>query len=114
MTELFLSETFYTTLSDDGFGWINNIGPSLSYEMWVINRIHTQCDSEKEAYLYMHRRGQLIGGTYSGNFDTSETSIELHPGQDISFHYENGDAGAPAVITIEGQRTIKADIGWPS
>lgn len=114
MTKLFLSETYPTRLSQDGISWITDVGPSLSYETWSIHRIQTYCESDMESYLYMYRRGRLIGGTYSGNFDTSETTLELHPGQDISFHYTNGDPGALATVTVEGDRIIHANVGWPS
>lgn len=83
--ETYLNETDILV----GIHWIRSIGPVLSWEKWQITVIHTESNSNEESKLWVYRKGRPIQGTYSGNFDSSDTNITLYPGESLDFKWEN-------------------------
>lgn len=99
-----------------GVHWISNVGPPLSWERWTITSIHTESNSDSESQLWVYRRGRPVQGSYSGNFDTSDTRVELQPGEELSFKWENVtyDPQVPtqyyAEIVLIGERLLRGKL----
>lgn len=111
-TELQLSESRTITLRSDGTGEIFDFGPFTQFEKWVINVMQTVCNSASETELIVYRRNHAIAGTYSGNFDTNDSRIVLHPGERLSFRYSNGSAGSIATVTLDGERWLRGRLAY--
>lgn len=114
-TSLQLSEERSVTLDSNGEGWIRAVGPQQYGEEWHITNIQTRCvNSVDESRLFIFRNGtsQMVEGTYSGNLDNSNTTLELRAGETLWFKYERGTEGAFGTVTISGDRFLAGRRGY--
>ena len=96
-------------LNGTGYGYVRL---SPQGEKWEIRRTFVQCSTrtnEARCVVYGQQIGEqyALDGTYSGSSgDTSDTVIYLEDGQPLFVEWSGGDAGATAVVTISGWRSV--------
>lgn len=107
-----LMEQFNVTLDALGAGWIRGVGPRQQRERWEITSMQTTVETpagsaEARLYVYQDSTDRLIQGSYSGNLDTSDSTVMLQAGQKLNFRYEMGEPTKIARITIDGRRYVR-------
>lgn len=73
---------------------------------WKVSRITTTGTSAVPPSLTIRRgsaTGSVVDTTRFGNMDTSETSLDVYPGESLWGVYAGGSAGATMVLYIEGE-----------
>lgn len=82
--------------------------PSLEY--WDITSIGVQTTDPTDSTVIPEARVTLDGifkeGTYSGNFDASDTHYHIEKGQRFVCTWTGGTAGRTATFTLNGTRTL--------
>lgn len=109
-TEYDLSVDRSGTFLADGTAYIDGVGPAQYGERWEIESIQTLVEGsvdESRLRIMQDGRTRVIQGTYSGNFDTSDSHISLQSGQKLYFAYERGTPGATARVTVNGRKFIR-------
>lgn len=106
---------FYTqsvVLDENGYGSIVGVGPAFQGSRWRIERLTTNINaqsSDPPAELRVFRGAisdtTIIEGTYSGNFDISDSVILLQHNESLSFEWRFGPPNLAAVVRIEGTYT---------
>lgn len=105
---LFHVET--VTLDAGGYGVVTGIGPDFQGSQWNVTRITTHVESDEQfgqptefrVYRGPVSATTLLEGTYSGDFDTSDSHFQLQHGERFSVEWRYGPAGKTAVCRIEG------------
>jgi hypothetical protein len=110
MRSLALEQTFQTVLDGSGNG-IVLFGPSLYGEEWTVTRTGVLTSSAAittaaipQVQLYVASR--FIDGTYTGSNNTSDTTYQVHSGQQIQVTFLGGQPGDTATVSVSGTRNL--------
>lgn len=102
-----LNETKSATFDASGNATVTYSPPSLEY--WDISSTGVQTTDPSssttipEAKVYLD--GVFKEGTYSGNFDSSDTPFHIEKGQRFECRWTGGTAGITATFTLNGKRS---------
>lgn len=105
------------TLDGSGNGTIT-LGPAKSNERWEVNGVAVSVSAnmvglvvfepQLKAYRDVVSVTTLIGGTYSGSFDSdSAFNYVVYPGRKIAFQWTGGVPGATAAVRLSGNDVFK-------
>lgn len=103
-----LNESATVVLDGSGGGTVV-LGPTNASQQWVPSNAAcsvTSNNSEPIFVLYNGSAGNAnrIGGTYTGSNDNTDVSgVTLYPGSVLTGVWTNGDPGATATLSIQGQ-----------
>jgi hypothetical protein len=114
-TELQLNQTYTVTIGATGIGTILDVGPTQSWERWIIEAMQTSVvgsTTQTQLTVYMQGQTRAVEGTYSGNFDNSNTKFDLRQGQRLNLIYTNGTPGAVGTVVITGTRYLRGRRGY--
>lgn len=94
-------------LGGSGAGQVQ-LGPPGPHSRWAAYRLTVECGGAlvPTAKVYLgDADGQLIDGTYTGNFDVADwvSPIVLEPGQYLTVRWTGGSVGANAVARLFGE-----------
>jgi hypothetical protein len=96
------------TFDANGIAVVTVSPPSLEY--WEINSVGVQTDDPSDATVVPEARITLDGiykdGTYSGNFDSSDTQYRIEKGQRFTCTWTGGTPGRTATLTLNGTRSL--------
>lgn len=87
------------------------VGPNVYGTIWNISRVTTTCTSPNtnQVTFTIYRGyispGMQIGGTYSGQQDSDETSINLKTGDQLVGQWTGGNSGDVGTMTVFGTQT---------
>ena len=93
------------TIAGDGTGTAEITPPTYSYYRTRLMRLNTTPASPgATATIYRGDTGPTseVEGSYSGDGDTSDTVIELEPGEQLLCFWAGATAGSSAMIRVEG------------
>lgn len=93
------SATCGGTIGADGT-FTGRLGPQGANERWSVISLHTEVTgSAVGAVLRVYEGdvgGHLLDGTYSAEFNAAEITVDLEPGQFLSFYWSDATPGATA------------------
>jgi hypothetical protein len=102
-----LNESQSATFQADGTAVVTFSPPSLEY--WDITSMAVRTDDPVDSTVIPIAEVTLDGvakeGTYSGNFDTSDTPYHIEKGQRLVCTWQGGTAGRTATFTLNGTRS---------
>ena len=102
-----LNETKSATFDANGTAVITYSPPSLEY--WDITSQGVSTDDPSTSAVVPEARVSLDGifkeGTFSGNFDASDTQYHIEKGQQFTCTWTGGTAGRTATWTLNGTRS---------
>lgn len=103
-----LNVTQTTTFGSDGTATITFAPPSIEY--WDLTSIAVQTSDPTDGVIIPEARITLDGifkeGTFSGNFDASDTQYHIEKGQHFVCTWTGGTAGRTATFTLNGTRSL--------
>jgi hypothetical protein len=84
------------------------LGPERARERWHITRIAVQATGDLVPECRIYRGAEspsaLIDGTATGNFDISETNLQLQSSEHITAIWSDGSPNGIGTIVVEGER----------
>lgn len=88
------------------------MGPELPNQLWKLSIAAVSVSTgtnvpTAKLYLDTISPGSMIGGTYSGNNDSTDLSVTLRWGQTLIAAWEGGDAGALATLSVYGEVEVR-------
>lgn len=102
-----LNETKSATFDASGTATVTFSPPSLEY--WDITSTGVQTDDPSTSTVIPEARVSLDGvfkeGTFSGNFDASDTRFHIEKGQQFVCQWTGGTSGRTATFTLNGTRS---------
>lgn len=105
-----LNEHKSATFDATGQAVVTYSPPSLEY--WDISSVGVQTDDPSDATVIPEARVSLDGvfkeGTFSGNFDASDTQYHIEKGQQFTCTWTGGTNGRTATFTLNGKRSTYA------
>lgn len=101
-----LAESGSVTLDASGNGTVT-IGPYRANQVWKVSIISVMTSTatlSPQARVYLGSRATYLGGTYTGDNDSSEYAqpVILRRGQQIIVDWTGGDVGATATVNLYG------------
>lgn len=80
-------------------------------EEWRITRMTVQSTSSTlvptaRVYRGSEAASNLIDGTFTGNQDSSDTSIRLMSGETLLAVFEGGDVGSQCTLNVFGEKVV--------
>lgn len=96
----------------DAFGNATaRIGPTITGTTWKISTAAVSVTTDVltpicKLYVGSIAPGNLIGGTYSGQQDSTDLNITLHSGQFLIADWDGADVGSWATLSVFGEMTI--------
>lgn len=108
-----LSVSASVTLDGSGNGTVQ-LGPSIPGVSWTpatvaitVNPVSATVVSQFGLYNGNLQPGNFIGGTYTGDSNSTDVSaVTLHPGNVLTGVWSGGNPGATATMTITGTQSI--------
>ena len=89
---------------------IASLSPSRSYERWRITLTAIRTTSESQTrfseYRFSESPSNLVEGTETGNLNSSDSVVEVEPGESLVYVWEGGTPGASATVTVRGERML--------
>lgn len=110
MKTLPLDESATVTFDANGQGTAF-IGPNVYGTSWSLNRITTSCTSPPTnqvtfiVYKGFISPGTQIGGTFSGQQDSDETTLDLKCGDLLVCQWTGGNQGDSGTVSLFGTKT---------
>jgi hypothetical protein len=94
-----------TTLNASGEGTVDILVPRL--QTWVVQKVAVSVTTNvkeptAEVCVDSVAPGSVLANTYTGSADSSNENQLLMPGQHLLCHWEGGDAGAQATLSVFG------------
>lgn len=85
------------------------LGPTVYGQSWQVDTTSVTSDSPAQTQFLLYRNqispNSIIGGSYSGNQDFNDTTIQLQYGDVIIGQWTGGTPNAHAALNVSG--TIK-------
>jgi hypothetical protein len=107
MTSYNLNDTKNATFDANGVAVVTYSPPALEY--WDITSTGVQTDDPTTSTVIPEARVTLDGvfkeGTFSGNFDSSDTHFHIEKGQRFVCTWTGGTPGRTATFTVNGTRS---------
>lgn len=105
-----LFESAQATVNADGRSECR-LQPLRAFETWTVTKMTVQSTSVGQSQCRVYRGSEspsrLIEGTYSGNMDSSDTSIQLRNGESLLAVWTKADPGSVCTFTVEGRSARK-------
>lgn len=102
-----LNDQKHAAFDANGEATVTFSPPSLEY--WDISSTAVQTDDPSTSTVIPEARVYLDGiykdGSYSGNFDASDTKYRIEKGQRFECRWTGGTPGRTATFTINGTRS---------
>lgn len=94
-------------IGEDG-SCLVSVGPTLLSHEWTIAWATVQSASLAPTLAFISSLGGLLGGTRSGNQDTTDLpNVHLSAGQRVEALWRNGTPGAAVILSVYGTIEIK-------
>lgn len=87
------------------------LGPQVARQTWKVKRVVVSSTSSetKQPRFFLYKNHEtpstLLDSTYSGNGATTETDIEIRPGERLLGVWVGGTPGAYATMIVNGEMT---------
>lgn len=110
MRTLPLDESATVTFDSTGSGTAY-LGPNVYGTSWSLTRITTSCTSPNTnqvtfiVYKNFISPGTQIGGTYSGQQDSDDTTVDLKCGDALVCIWTGGNPGDSGTVSLFGTKT---------
>ena len=107
-----LNVSAQVTLNGSGNGTVS-LGPSLPGVNWQPSLVSVSVSptsgttvSQFRLYLGLPVQQNLIGGTYTGDINSSGLSVTLWPGMILTGVWSGGNPGATAAMVLTGTQNV--------
>jgi hypothetical protein len=103
-----LNESASVVLDGSGGGTVR-LGPSNASQQWVPTNAACSVSTNVSEPIFVLYNGNAsnanrVGGTYTGSNDNTDVNgVTLYPGSVFTGVWTNGDPGATATLSVQGQ-----------
>lgn len=120
MGSITLNVSASTTLNGSGNGTVS-LGPAIPGVTWypataavIVNPVSGSVVSQ--FFLYQGPAGStnFLGGTYTGDNNSTDVSVTLYTGQILTGVWTGGNPGATATLSLSGTQTVPGNFLWHS